>query len=222
MRNGATANPNAGMWPFAIVMILLVSWVVYRYVAPKRWREWTRAGLLEAFIIALYAEMYGFPLTIHLLTGFFGLDVPWQHESGMLWATLLGFGAVGQFIEMLLGFAVILAGLGLLIGGWREVYYANREKRLATEGLYGIVRHPQYTGIFLAVLGQLIHWPTIPTLTLAPVIVWAYVRLARKEERELVERFGDQYRAYQRRVPMFWPRGGGWRRVFGLPVGTRA
>lgn len=140
----------------------------------------------------------------------------------MLWATLLGFGAVGQFIEMLLGFAFILAGLGLLIGGWREVYRANREKRLATEGLYGIVRHPQYTGIFLAVLGQLIHWPTIPTLALAPVIVWAYVRLARKEERELVERFGDQYRAYQPRVWMFWPRGGEWRRVFGLPVGTRA
>lgn len=215
------SNPNAGMWPFAIIMIVVVSWVVYRYLAPKGWREWSRAGLLQAFIIALYAEMYGFPLTIYLLTAFFRIDIPWRHESGHLWATLLGFGAVGDMVEMLIGLVFIMAGISLLIAGWREVYHAHRAGGLATDRVYAAVRHPQYLGIFLALLGQLIHWPTIPTLVLSPVIVWAYVRLAWREEREMVDRFGEQYRAYQRRVPMFWPRAGQWRRLFGLPIERR-
>ena len=209
-------NPNAGMWPLAIIMIVIASWIIYRYLAPKSWREWSRAGLIQAFIIALYAEMYGFPLTIYLLTGFFGIDVPWAHQSGHLWATLLGLGPVGQVVEMLLGYTFLFAGLGLLIGGWREVYVANRDGRLATDGLYGIIRHPQYLGILMAIFGQLIHWPTIPTLLLAPIIAWAYVRLAKREEREMIARFGEQYRAYQRSVPMFIPRTGEWRRIFGF------
>lgn len=70
-------------------------------------------------------------------------------------------------------------------------------------------------------LCQLVHWPTIPTLALSPVIVWAYVRLARREQREMVERFGEQYQTYQQRVPMFWPRAGEWRRLFGQPAERR-
>lgn len=90
----------------------------------------------------------------------------------------------------------------------------------------GVARatHPMvapYLGIFLAPFGELIHWPTIPRLALSPFIVCAYVRLARREEREPVARFDAQYRAYQRRVPMFWPRAGQWRRLFGLPVARR-
>ena len=79
--------------------------------------------------------------------------------------------------------------------------------------LYGVVRHPQYSDIFLALFRQLIHWPTIPTLVLFPLIVWFYVRLARKEERAMVERFGGIYKAYVHQVPMFFPRFGKWRRL---------
>lgn len=202
-----------GGWGLAALMIVLASWIFYRYVAPKGWREWSRAGLVQAFIIALYAEMYGFPLTIYVLTSFLGVEIPWLHVSGHLWATLLGFGQVGAMVEMLLGGLFVLFGIWLLIEGWREVYRVSREGRLATDGLYGVVRHPQYLGIFLALFGQLIHWPTIPTLALFPIIVWAYVRLARKEEAKLIEQFGDEYRAYQRRVPMFFPRRQEWRRL---------
>lgn len=205
-------NPN-GMWGLAAFMIVIVSWFFYRYVAPKGWREWSRAGLVQAFIIALYAEMYGFPLTLYVLIGFFGVDIPWLHESGHLWATLLGYGYVGAMIEMLLGYSFIFLGIGLLIEGWREVYTASREGRLATDQLYGVVRHPQYLGIFLALFGQIIHWPTIPTVLLFPVIIWAYVRLARREEARMIAKFGDAYLAYRHRVPMFIPRFRDWRRL---------
>ena len=202
-----------GFWQLTILMIVIASWLLYRYVAPRGWREWSRAGLVEAFIIALYAEMYGFPLTIYVLSGFLGVKIPWLHESGHLWATLFGWGDLGAMVEMLIGYAILFFGLSLLIEGWREVYRASREGRLATERLYGVVRHPQYTGIFLGLFGQMIHWPTIPTVVLFPVVVWAYVRLARREEAQMVERFGETYEAYRRRVPMFFPRQGQWRRL---------
>ncbi len=201
----AATGGSWGQWWLAAVLIVIASWLLYRYVAPKSWREWGGAGLVQAFIIALYAEMYGFPLTIYVLTTVVGIKIPWLHVSGHLWAALLGFGYIGAIIEMVVGWSFVLLGLSLLIQGWRELHRANREGRLATRGVYGVVRHPQYTGIFLALFGQLVHWPTIPTLALFPVIVWAYVRLAQKEERRLLETVGLEYRVYQGRVPKFLP-----------------
>jgi len=193
-------------WTTVVLMVVIASWLLYRYVAPASWKEWAGAGMVQAFIIALYAEMYGFPLTIYLLTGFLGVDLPLTSYSGHLWATLLGYGPVGAILEMTLGYTFVATGLALLIFGWREVHQARREERLGTHGPYSLMRHPQYTGIMLAVVGQLIHWPTLPTLILAPFIVWLYVRLARREEAQMIARFGEKYQAYRRHVPMFLPR----------------
>ncbi len=206
-----TESLPGGTWGLTVVMVLIVSWIVYRYIAPQGWKEWTRAGLIQAFIIALYAEMYGFPLTLYLLSGWLGLEIPWLHQSGHLWAALFGWGDLGAMLEMLVGYTVVFIGLSLLIEGWREVYRATKEEALATSGLYGVVRHPQYTGIFLAIIGQLIHWPTIPTVVLFPVIVWAYYRLAKREEQQMLEKFGAAYATYRQRVPMFIPRGKDWK-----------
>lgn len=127
-------------------MVVAAAWIFYRYAAPRSWLEWRGAGLVQAFIIALYEEMYGFPLTIYLLTGFLGVDLPLTPFSGHLWVTLPGFGAIGAMIEMLLGYGLLFLGIYLLIRGWREVHQASREGRLATTGRYGVVRHPQCTG----------------------------------------------------------------------------
>ncbi len=207
------AAPAGGTWGLTAVMVVIASWILYRYVAPQGWKEWSRAGLVQAFIVALYAEMYGFPLTIYLLSGFLGFDIPWLHQSGHLWAAIFDWGHLGAMVEMLVGYAIVFFGISLLIEGWREVYQATQAKRLATDGLYGVVRHPQYTGIFFAILGQLIHWPTIPTVVLFPIVVWAYYRLARKEEQEMIKAFGAQYESYRKTVPMFLPRRGQWIRL---------
>ena len=127
---------ETGYWQLTVIMVVIASWLLYRYVAPKGWREWSRAGLVQAFIIALYAEMYGFPLTIYVLSGYLGLDIPWLHQSGHLWATLFGWGDLGAMVEMVAGYAFVFFGISLLIEGWREVYRARREGRLATARLH--------------------------------------------------------------------------------------
>lgn len=210
-----------GHWGWVLIMVLIASWLLYRFVAPRSWHDWTGAGLVQAFIIALYAEMYGFPLTIYLLTGFLGIELPLTGFTGHLWATLLGYGSTGAMLEMLLGGVFILIGLMLVIRGWVQVYHASLAGRLATQGVYGLVRHPQYTGIMLAVFGQIIHWPTVITVLLFPLIIYAYVRLAKREESRLCEQFGDAYLAYRQRLPMFlppWRAWGGFLRALFSPL----
>ena len=197
-----------GLWPYAVLLIGLGAWAVYHFLAPSNWREWAGAGLVEAFVIALYAEMYGFPLTIYLLMGLLPLDIPLVHSSGHLWATLLGYGQSGAIVATLISSVFIVAGLLLIVKGWVKVYFFG--DKVLTDGVYGIVRHPQYLGIILVIVGQLVDWPTIPTLVLAPVIIWLYIDLAKREERALIERFGSKYLAYRRRVPMFIP---DWKRL---------
>lgn len=196
---------HVGVWGLAIIVTVIVSWLMYRYLAPKSWKEWTRAGVLQAFIIAFYAEMYGFPLTIYFLARFFGLDVA-SNEGGNLWTQLFGT-PVAHLVAMVIGYAIVFSGATLVADGWRRIHRARREQRLVTDGVYARMRHPQYTGLFLIVFGEgVVHWPTIVSVAAFPIIVIAYTVLARKEERQMLEQFGDEYREYQRRVPMFIPR----------------
>ncbi len=203
---------HSGLWGLGIIMIVLLSWFLYRYLAPRNWREWASAGVVQAFIIALYAEMYGFPLTIYLLVRFFGLDR--TYLSANLWSTLFGVGETGMMVAMLLGYGLAIIGIGLFGAGWRAVYRARKEERLVTDGLYGFVRHPQYLGLFIGLFGEgVVHWPTVFSVGLLPVIVVIYYLLGRREERVMLARFGAEYRAYAERVPMFIPRWGQWRSV---------
>lgn len=203
---------SAAGWGFAAIMIVIASWIFYRYFAPSGWREWTGAGLVQAFIIALYAEMFGFPLTVYVVVRSFGMDR--EYVSANLWSTLLGIGETGMFVSMLIGYALVFIGVGMFAHGWREVYRARKENRLVTGGLYRFVRHPQYTGLFVALFGEgVVHWPTLFSVGIFPLIVIAYYFLARKEERDMIGHFGDEYRAYMSRTPMFIPRWGQWRRL---------
>ena len=196
---------HSGMWGVAAIFIVIVSWLLYRYLAPQSWKEWGSAGVVQAFIIALYAEMYGFPLTIYFLARFFNLDLAWS-QGGNLWTQLFGT-PIAHLVAMVIGYSIVFSGATLVVEGWRQVYRARREGRLVTNGVYARMRHPQYTGLFIIVFGEgIVHWPTIISVLSFPVIVGAYTLLARKEERQMMAKFGDDYRRYRQQVPMFIPR----------------
>src|SRR3546814_7139769 len=103
-------------------------------------------------------------------------------------------------------FVFIGGGFWLLSTAWPVLYRAQREGRLAREGVYARMRHPQYVAFVLVLTGFLLQWPTLLTLISFPVLVWAYARLARREEKDCLSRFGDDYARYMQEVPAFLPR----------------
>src|SRR5581483_2320766 len=164
-----------------------------------------------AFLIALFTEMYGFPLSIYLLSGWLasrypGLDLL-SHDAGHLWTTLLGWRGDPHLSPFhLLSYVAIGGGFILLSAAWDVLYKAQRSGQLATTGPYSYVRHPQYVGFVLILLGFLLQWPTLLTLVMFPILVTMYVRLARREEREALAAFGDEYARYATATPAFIPR----------------
>ena len=192
-----------GVWTMAIVSIMLFTIFALGFFFPRKKREWRTLGIFEAFVVALYTEMYGFPLTIYILSSFFGIEIPFVHFKGHLWASLLGLGDEGAMVEMMIGQSVMLAGMSLVALGWWKVHRAG--DKLVTDGIYGIIRHPQYLGFVLITTGMLIHWPTLLTLVMFPILLAAYLHLAKKEGKELAGRFGKDYHRYERLVPAFVP-----------------
>lgn len=197
-----------GFWSLVAVNAALFIFFVLSFLAPVKRREWRSFGVFSAFVIALFTEMYGFPLTIYLLTAVLGSRYPalnpFSHASGHLWITFLGGGAWMSVLIHLVSNGLMLGGLLLMGAGWRQIHRASGA--LVTDGVYARVRHPQYAGLFLITVGMLIQWPTIVTGATWPVLLAVYYRLARREEREAEARYGEAYRAYRARVPMLVPR----------------
>ena len=177
----------------------------FSFTKPKASRDWRSFGAFSAFIVALFTEMYGFPLTIYLLSGWLtrtypGID-PFSHDAGHLWSTLLGLhGDPHWSVPHMLSIAAIFGGFIMLSAAWKVLYDAQRRHALAMTGVYEYVRHPQYVGFIVIMLGFLLQWPTILTLLMFPVLVVMYVRLARIEEREALREFGEVPRLYAARA----------------------
>ncbi len=165
-------------------------------------------GTYSAFVVALFTEMYGFPLTIYILTSTLGSKYPvidpFTHINGHLWVALAGGSTAVWMLVMLVSNAAMFGGLIIMGRAWKQIHKAGGE--LVTSGLYGRVRHPQYFALFLITVGMFIQWPTIITAAMWPVLMFMYYRLARREEKEMETNFGDQYATYRRQVPMIFPR----------------
>ena len=180
-----------GRWDLVLVSIILFAAFIL-FIPFKKNVHWKTHGTYAAFIIALFTEMFGFPLTIYFISSYLG-QVVFQN-------TFLDY---MSSIGMPIGYIITGAGLLLVIAGWRPIY---RTDNMVISGPYRLLRHPQYLGFLLITGGWLIHWPTIPTIIMWPILVFLYYKLAKKEEKEMEERFGEKYREYKQSVPMFIPK----------------
>ena len=196
-----------GLWGSVIFNILLFGIFTLTAFKPATKKDWRTLGAFTAFMAALFSEMFGFPLTIYFLTSILGnkypvLD-PFTHLNGHLWVALSGGSTVVYSILHPLSNTIIFGGIFVIAIGWRAIHSGNGE--LVTNGIYRYVRHPQYTGFTMMILGFLVQWPTFITLVMAPILLVMYAKLAKKEEKAMIEQFGEGYMEYSKQVPAFIP-----------------
>jgi protein-S-isoprenylcysteine O-methyltransferase Ste14 len=208
-------TPAYGLWGLAILNAAIFIFFAFSFFKPTTKRDWRSFGAFSAFLVALFAEMYGFPLSIYVLSGWLQSRYPevnWlSHDAGHLLEMMFGWKANPHFGPFhLLSFILIGGGFILIASAWRVLYAAQQTKSLATTGAYDYVRHPQYVGFILVLTGFLVQWPTLLTLAMYPVLIVMYVRLARQEEREARAEWGWSYTQYAASVPAFLPR---WSRI---------
>ena len=206
-----TETPAYGLWGLVIINSVVFILFAASFTRLQTPRDWRTLGAFSAFILALFTEMYGFPLTIYLLSGWLGRQFPgvdfWSHDAGHLLETLFGWRVNPHFGPFhILSNILIFGGFWLLAVSWNVLYAAQRDHRLATEGPYARLRHPQYAAFVVIMFGFLLQWPTLVTLAMFPILVWVYVRLARQEEAAARAEFGPLWDDYARRVPAFLPR----------------
>jgi protein-S-isoprenylcysteine O-methyltransferase Ste14 len=203
-------QPGYGLWMLVILNSAIFLMFAFSFFKPQTGRDWRTFGAFAAFVVALFVEMYGFPLTIYLMSGWLQTKYPnldlLSHNTGHLWSTMLGEKGDPHFGVLHIASYVFL-GLGfyLLSAAWNVLYEAQRANRLATTGPYARIRHPQYVAFVMILLGFLFQWPTLLTLAMFPILVAMYGRLAVTEEREMRKRFGAEFDAYAARTPRFVP-----------------
>ena len=203
-----------GLWTLVILNSAIFIFFAFSFTRPQTSRDWRSLGAFSAFVVALFTEMYGFPLTIYFLSGWLQSRFPetdvFSHESGHLWHTLFGWQGNAHFDPMHIASSLIIfAGLMMLASAWRVLHQAQKEGTLAQGGLYARMRHPQYLAFIAIMFGFLLQWPTLPTLVMFPILIVVYVRLAKFEEREAIKEFGSEYREYMAITPGFLPIGHG-------------
>ncbi len=205
------ADPGYGLWFLVILNSAIFIIFAFSFFKPRTGRDWRSFGAFSAFLIALFTEMYGFPLTIFFLSGWLQSRFPgvdwFAHDSGHLLEMIFGWRGNPHFGPFhILSFVLIGGGFYLLSAAWHVLYRAQKAGKLAQTGPYARIRHPQYVGFVLIMLGFLFQWPTILTLVMFPFLLLMYWRLALHEERQVEAEIGDAYRYYSARVPRFVPR----------------
>jgi len=162
------------------------------------------AGTYLAFVAAFAIEMHGIPFSMWVISWIIGRELP----EGVLWGHTLitSIGYWGMYINI----GCAIAALTLILNGWYNVYkkYWSKEKgtgSLVKTGVYRYIRHPQYAGLLLLSFGMIAEWATLPMLVLFPVIITMYVHLAKREEKDMLEEFGAEYREYMETTKMFIP-----------------
>jgi protein-S-isoprenylcysteine O-methyltransferase Ste14 len=198
-----TLQSHFNNW-FGVLFFVIVYGLVLLFVPFYKKMDTKPRGTYLAFVIAFAIEMHGIPFSMNIIAWIIGKNLP----EGVLWGhTLINtIGFWGMYINIIC--AVI--AMFLILNGWYNIYkkYWSKEKgrgELVTSGVYRYIRHPQYTGLLLLSFGMLVEWATLPLLILFPVMIYMYVRLARREERDMLDEFGEEYKRYMEKTKMFIP-----------------
>jgi protein-S-isoprenylcysteine O-methyltransferase Ste14 len=200
-----------GLWTLVVLNSAVFIFFAFSFVKPQTKQDWRSLGAFSAFIVALFTEMYGYPLTIYFLSGWLATKYPGvdflAHDNGHLLHTLLGLEGNAHFDPLhIASNIIIILGFFLLSAAWSVLHTAQKTRSLATKGWYARCRHPQYLAFILIMFGFLLQWPTIPTLIMFPILLFVYVRLAKREEQMAIAEFGDEYRRYMASTPAWIPR----------------
>ncbi len=202
--------PAYGLWTLVVFNSVIFLMFAFSFFKPRTARDWRTFGAFAAFIVALFVEMYGFPLTIYLMSGWLQTKYPnldlLSHNTGHLWSTLLGEKGNPHFGPLhIASYAFLGFGFYLLSSSWNVLYHAQQRNSLAVAGSYARIRHPQYVAFVLILVGFLLQWPTLLTLVMFPILLMMYGRLAITEEAEMRKQFGAEFEAYATRTPRFLP-----------------
>ena len=200
-----------GLWGLVILNSVMFIGFAFSFFKPKTIADWRSFSAFSAFVLALFVEMYGFPLSIYLLSGWLAANYPGidflTHDNSHLLHTLLGIKGDPHFdVFHIVSNILIFGGFLMLSYSWHVLWKAQRRHKLATTGIYARMRHPQYAAFIFIMLGFLLQWPTLPTLVMFPILTYMYLRLALKEEKDIEAEFGDEYRRWAAVMPRFIPR----------------
>jgi methanethiol S-methyltransferase len=203
--------PAYGLWSLVVINSLVFIIFAFSFTKPRTARDWRSFGAFSAFLVALFSEMYGFPLTIYLLSGWLQTRFPdvdfFSHDAGHLLEVMFGWKLNPHWGPFHIASNILIfGGFWLLAVAWDVLYRAQRSGRLATTGIYARMRHPQYVAFVLIMFGFLLQWPTILTLAMFPILVVMYGYLATREEADMAAQFGKEYELYAARTPRFIPK----------------
>lgn len=188
----------------AVIFFTVVYGIALLFVPFYKKMNRKPATAYLAFVLAFAIEMHGIPMSMYLISWLIGRTLP----NGILWGHTL-FDQIG-YTGMYINIACAVAALTLIGNGWYNIYHKYWSKQsgkghVVKTGVYKYIRHPQYTGFMLLTVGMLLEWATLPMLIMWPFILWLYVRLARREERDMEKEFGEEYTMYRKQTKMFIP-----------------
>lgn len=204
-------TPAYGLWSLVILYSLAFIIFAFSFTRPRTSRDWRSFGAFSAFIVALFTEMYGFPLTIYLLLPWLSNHFPaidfLSHVAGHLLEMMLGWKVNPHFGPFDIASKVLIAaGFLLLWAAWNVLYRAQTRHPVAATGPHARIRHPQCVGFVLIMFSFLLQWPTLITVAMFLVLLVVYARVAQREERESLTEFGMEYERYRACVPAFIPK----------------